>query len=267
VRENHTFRSGRLSVDYDHVETRGVLAGAYRGRDIGERATMTHLVFVGPPPREEDLRTGCQQPVDNMADVYSVSVEESAERPSCPACAKKWEKIPPELRGRREKEAREPNVRKKKSKRRPLGRDEVLIDMPQSELDALDWQPEGEDFSAHAGGYLYMRWDSRDDSPTGYSRIAAGPRRWRSEAPKGWEWITPTVTPNGGYYVWVLGANGEPLLEGPYGPHELTQAKQLARIGATEGKHNRAVSRGLHPTAESFAVVREYEAGTGDRIL
>jgi len=74
-------------------------------------------------------------------------------------------------------------------------------------------------------------------------------------------------TPNGGYYVWVLGKDGRPLLEGPYGPHELTKAKQLARIGATEGEHNRAVSRGLHPTEPSFEIVREYEAGSGERVL
>ena len=81
--------------------------------------------------------------------------------------------------------------------------------------------------------------------------------------------LTPNEshTPNGGYYVWVLGADGQPLLERPYGPHDLDKAKQLARIGATEGEHNRAVSRGVHPTEPSFAIVREYEAGSGERVV
>lgn len=76
-------------------------------------------------------------------------------------------------------------------------------------------------------------------------------------------------TPNapGGYYVWVIGSNGNPLdSEGPYGPMDFIPAKQNARIGATEGKHDRAVSIGLNPQAESFDIVRHYEAGTGRRL-
>jgi hypothetical protein len=58
----------------------------------------------------------------------------------------------------------------------------------------------------------------------------------------------------------------EPV-EGPYGPHDLVSSKTFARISATKGRSNRAVSRGLDPTSASFQVVRIYESGTGKRLL
>lgn len=67
------------------------------------------------------------------------------------------------------------------------------------------------------------------------------------------------------YYVWVLLSNGTPKDEGPYGPYEFIQAKNYARISATEGEHDRAVSIGADPQAHSFQVVRRYERGTGRR--
>lgn len=88
----------------------------------------------------------------------------------------------------------------------------------------------------------------------------------------GWNWIegAPHQASNAsGYYVWVLarGSNA-PLAEGPWGPYDtLESAKTFARIGATEGAHDRAVSTGLDPKAPSFQIVRRYEAGTGERLL
>jgi hypothetical protein len=77
--------------------------------------------------------------------------------------------------------------------------------------------------------------------------------------------------PNGsGYYVWPLArGSNEPLAaEGPWGPYDtLESAKTFARIGATEGAYDRAVSLGLDPNAPGFCIVRRYEAGSGDRIL
>jgi len=77
--------------------------------------------------------------------------------------------------------------------------------------------------------------------------------------------------PNGsGYYVWPLArGSDQPLAsEGPWGPYaHLDEAKTFARIGATEGAHDRAVSLGLDPNAPSFQIVRRYEAGTGERLL
>jgi hypothetical protein len=70
---------------------------------------------------------------------------------------------------------------------------------------------------------------------------------------------------NIGSYVWVIDNDFEPI-EGPYGPHDMTSAKHFARIGATYGKHARAVSRGLDPNSASFQVVRIYQPGTGQRL-
>jgi hypothetical protein len=83
---------------------------------------------------------------------------------------------------------------------------------------------------------------------------------WCEKAQKG-------STPNGGYYVWVLGSHNEPLEEGPAGPHELESAKTFARISATKGAHDRVVSRGRNPEAPSFEIVRRYRAGTGERTV
>ncbi len=69
------------------------------------------------------------------------------------------------------------------------------------------------------------------------------------------------------YYVWVIGSNGMPLDEGPYGPMEFGSAKDMARIGATEGAHDRAVSIGRDPQAESFHIARQYKRGSGERVL
>ena len=76
----------------------------------------------------------------------------------------------------------------------------------------------------------------------------------------------PEHTPNASYYVWVLNHDGAPKDEGPYGPKELESAKTYARIAATKGAHDRAVSRGLDPQGEGFEIVRVYQRGTGERV-
>jgi hypothetical protein len=73
--------------------------------------------------------------------------------------------------------------------------------------------------------------------------------------------------PNASYYVWVMGTGDEPLAEKPVGPHSLESAKTTARIAATEGVHDRAVSIGRDPKSGSFEVVRRYRAGSGERVL
>ncbi len=79
----------------------------------------------------------------------------------------------------------------------------------------------------------------------------------------------PEQRPNRtGYYVWVIDpVRNWPLDEGPYGPHDLVTAKQLARIGATKGQHDRAVSTSPDPQSRSFEIVRRYEAQTGRRLV
>lgn len=71
------------------------------------------------------------------------------------------------------------------------------------------------------------------------------------------------------YYVWVVDDNMESVEgEGPYGPFNLTKAKQFARIGAEKSRrHNRLVSRGKNSRVASFDVVRIYQKGTGENLL
>lgn len=61
------------------------------------------------------------------------------------------------------------------------------------------------------------------------------------------------------FYVWVVGKPGE--VHGPY--RTLKSAKTFARIGATHGAHDRAVTRGRNPKN----VVRYYQAGTGASLV
>ncbi len=71
------------------------------------------------------------------------------------------------------------------------------------------------------------------------------------------------------YYVWVLAPHSDTPLssEGPYGPHPLRIAEQMARIGATEGIHDRVVSLGIDPEAQGFCIERRYAARSGARVL
>lgn len=78
------------------------------------------------------------------------------------------------------------------------------------------------------------------------------------------------LTPNHSavYYVWIIDYRNVPIdEEGPYGPMSLDRAASFARIGATNGDHDRAVSVGRNPEAESFEIVRRYRRGTGERML
>jgi len=97
----------------------------------------------------------------------------------------------------------------------------------------------------------------------------------RTEAPTcsrcrvGWDRLK-AMTPNHSavYYVWLLDYRNVPIDdEGPYGPMSLDRASAFARIGAQEGEHDRAVSIGVNPEAESFEIVRRYRRDTGERII
>lgn len=58
----------------------GVLAGAYRGRDISERTLLSHASVDGGDTAI------CSKRVANLADVFGTAAGQSV---TCPACAKK----------------------------------------------------------------------------------------------------------------------------------------------------------------------------------
>jgi hypothetical protein len=63
----------------------GVLAGAYRGRDISERALLTHVFVVTPGAPDRVL---CHRvPVENLC--YDQPLDTP---PTCPECAKRFAK-------------------------------------------------------------------------------------------------------------------------------------------------------------------------------
>ncbi len=105
---------------------------------------------------------------------------------------------------------------------------------------------------------------------SGFSARGAIHRRAAEAAEREAARISHRYAANGqGYYVWALAVGSdEPLAEGPWGPYDsLDSAKTFARIGATEGAHDRAVSVGVDPKASGFRIVRRYEAGSGERLL
>lgn len=84
----------------------------------------------------------------------------------------------------------------------------------------------------------------------------------------GYDVFSQGLTPNAtSYWVWVIGGDDRPKDEGPYGPHDLDGASSYARISATNGAHDRAVSVGKDPRAGGFSIVRRYRRGTGKRVL
>lgn len=86
-----TTKIGKQVIEYTHTQTRELLAGSYRGRDIEDRVTRTHLVFCNG--NDEWVRTGCRQPVERMADSGASSEEDLAAVPTCPTCAKRYHKL------------------------------------------------------------------------------------------------------------------------------------------------------------------------------
>lgn len=77
--------------DATQYQTRGVLAGAYRGRNDGERSNLTHLVNVATDGESSLCR---RVKPGMMADEFSASSTEDLQaRPTCPYCAKKWDKL------------------------------------------------------------------------------------------------------------------------------------------------------------------------------
>jgi len=80
-----------MVVEFQSVQTLGVLGGAYKGKDIGERALLTHIAFISA--EGYTIRTGCAVKADNLVDEYAHAEDERTSRPTCPTCAKKWDKI------------------------------------------------------------------------------------------------------------------------------------------------------------------------------
>jgi hypothetical protein len=70
----------------------------------------------------------------------------------------------------------------------------------------------------------------------------------------------------GAYYVFEMSVRDrkQPLRQVNKSPLVLEKAKQLARIGAQNGKHDRAVT--TSPASRSFRIVAQYAAGTGKDV-
>lgn len=71
----------------------------------------------------------------------------------------------------------------------------------------------------------------------------------------------------GKYYVFEMGlrSKGKPYRQINLAPLGLTAAKQLARIGATMGRHDREVTTDPRDRAP-LQVEAHYEAGTGRKV-
>ena len=76
------------------MRSRYVLGECYKGRSVSDRTLLTHLVFMNARDGggTDDVAVGCREPLDNMADCFSNLVEND-KRPTCPTCARKWDKL------------------------------------------------------------------------------------------------------------------------------------------------------------------------------
>jgi hypothetical protein len=214
------------------LETRHVLAGRYRGKDISERALLTHTVVVDADDR--DVRVLCGFRVEGMADKYSASEAERSGPPTCPRCLERWEKLQMQTNPRKRAHLDGPRGTERELAR--LRRDQDLV---QQQLETAYRQ--------------------------GNTRAIERLREMERDLDRRVDALA--FAPNGSdYYVWVLLPDGTPKDEGPYGPKTFESAKTFARIAATNGAHDRAVSRGLDPKSSSFEIVRRYRRGTGESV-
>ena len=72
----------------EYLQTRGVLAGAYRASD--PKSFLTHAVIVDAEGRE--LAVVCKRvKLDSIADEYALPEVERNERPSCTYCQPTWD--------------------------------------------------------------------------------------------------------------------------------------------------------------------------------
>jgi hypothetical protein len=76
----------------------------------------------------------------------------------------------------------------------------------------------------------------------------------------------PKKDPSATYYVFEMKVRERmtPLRQVNKAPLGLKAAKQLARIGAQEGKHDRSVT--TSPKSRGFRVIAQYEKGTGKNV-
>lgn len=75
-------------TDGTAMATRGVLAGAYRGKALEERPMVTHAVIVDAEGWELGEKTVCGRvALDRLVDRYGMGNDLAA--PTCPACAKR----------------------------------------------------------------------------------------------------------------------------------------------------------------------------------
>jgi hypothetical protein len=80
---------GSNVIEFTHTHTLGVLGGAYGDQAL--RLTRTHLVFCNG---KNQIRVACRQPLDNLADEYSVQSDaELVARPTCNTCGRKFDKL------------------------------------------------------------------------------------------------------------------------------------------------------------------------------
>jgi len=271
-RLRHTSNARIELTTGQRLETRGVLAGAYRGRGE-ERTTHTHAVVVDDEGR--DVRVLCPQPLDHIVDSCS-DPQGSHDAPTCPRCLPRWQR----LRGHTPNGKLEMfNPRVDESATRSLRTAKLRAsrgtDLSSAAIAAGNYaKSQGATCYVYQGNsnmHLVHRATPKKSealSPInniGDSVLEISPdltvTRWDVRRP---EEHTPNAP--GGYYVWVLLHDGTPKDEGPYGPMGFVAAKDYARIAAQNGTHDRAVSIGLDPAVPSFHIARHYRRGTGERI-
>ena len=79
---NSNYSIGMRTKDGRAVDVVGVLAGAYRGRDISARTLLSHALVAG-----DEVSLCRRVPLGNLCD------QDLGGEPTCPACAKRLQKI------------------------------------------------------------------------------------------------------------------------------------------------------------------------------
>lgn len=68
--------------------TLGLLGAAYKGGRASLKSTLAHLLI-----EPSDAKAACGQRADHLVDEQAYESYELQYRPTCPRCAKRWDKL------------------------------------------------------------------------------------------------------------------------------------------------------------------------------
>jgi len=254
----------------ERYQTRGVLAGAYRGKNVDQRSLITHTCDTEDP----DERSLCKRvKPGHLVDEYGMTQAQLSAPPTCPNCLTR----DPRFKGT----GMEPNADLEWIKGDGVDQDGHSLawwksrlkkwkgeyDRPRAELRVTCWDRRGK------------RADDRTFSIDDLSAAKAAAKAWsqssgsaevraRIEIPYQKTYLIDIgeyrSTGSNGYYVWTVDRDGVPYdRRGPW--ENPDEAIGHAKVGSRAGnKFDHVVTFGSDPAATDFEIIKAFKAWSGE---